>query len=174
MPSPFARWSISRSATTTASWMAQSRTSSWAISSARSRTGPRAFYSAAPVFIPRVSNREAPRPRSRGFEFSARYSPSDPARSLLGDRAFLIQPRPEIRGELLDAMERDHRDLLLLEEPSDELVPRIALRRLDFRHGRELRLRQPGANALGGVREHFRLRRIAAERDGVQEAARAV
>ena len=54
----------------------------------------------------------------------------------------------------------------------DKLMPRILLRRLGLGDGRKFAPRQPHADALRGVGQYLRLRRIAAQRQGVQESAR--
>ena len=86
----------------------------------------------------------------------------------------LLEPGTQFVGEFLDAIERHHGNALLLEQPRDELVARIFARGLDLGDGGELRIRGARADALGGVGQDFGLRRVAAQRDSMNIAARSV
>ena len=80
----------------------------------------------------------------------------------------------QIVSEFLDAIQRHQVDALLLEQPRDELMARVFARGLDLGDGGEYRIRRAHVDALNGVGEDFCWRGIAAQRHGMNVAARSI
>ena len=95
-------------------------------------------------------------------------------REISRNRLESLKAGPQLIGELLDTVERHHGDVLVFQQPRNELTARILAGRLDLGDRREDGVRRARADAFGGVSQHLGLRGIAAQRDGVDVSARSV